>query len=114
MFEKIFLGFFILLTALSFAYAEDMKSEDYLCILDEGSHTQREFNTILKKIQSSHPKYTRGEIVSFIALAYGSLKANKPNISVYDVAKGTMVISDDNLGIDLESFVIAYLRSRNR
>ena len=114
MFSKALLLFFTLFIVSDFAYAEQVKSEDYLCIVDMGSHTQQEFKLILNKIRVNHPKYTKGEITNFITLAYSNIKEKKPNISIYDVAKGTMVISDDNLGIDLENFIIAYLRSQTR
>ena len=114
MFSKALLLFFTLFIVSDFAYAEQVKSEDYLCIVDMGSHTQQEFKSILNKIRVNHPKYTKGEIANFITLAYSNIKEKKPNISIYDVAKGTMVISDDNLGIDLENFIIAYLRSQTR
>lgn len=108
-----------------FGYAEDIvyryytpieyfSPEEYLYVLDEGKHFPNEFEPLLAKVCFDHPRYNKLDVMNSMISAYQAVQKTQPDISMYEVAKGVGRFSDAVLGIALETYVTAYVRSQVR
>lgn len=118
----LFLAFFLF---CHLGYAEDIvyryytpieyfSPEEYLYVLDEGKHFPNEFKPLLAKVCFDHPQYNKLDVMNSMISAYQAVQKTQPDISMYEVAKGVGRFSDAVLGIALETYVTAYVRSQVR
>lgn len=125
MFKKAIVIIGILGLFVSPGYAERPYDKDYvssdtftpeesLSILDEGSHFPGEFRSLVEGVCLEHPGYRENEVVHLMISAYQAVQKNKPDITMYGVAKDVRRFSKDELGIDLRTYIAAYVRSQAR
>jgi len=109
---------FFLLTHSAYAqqyrqdYGVELSAEECMYILDKGDHFPKEFKPILKDIYCNHYNYTKDEVAAIVISSYEVIQREKPQTSMYDTLADVQRYSQDELGIDLTTYIVAYIRSQ--
>ena len=96
----------------SAGYASTVTDAYSLSMLDNLEHRPRIFYEKVKTIHAHQPEYSREEISDMIIAAYYTLKSSGKQVTLYDVAEGVRRFSVDELGINFEDLVRAYVDSQ--
>jgi hypothetical protein len=93
-------------------YGDGYTPEKGLAAIDQGKHFPNEFKPLVVGICLEHPSYSKNEVASLILSAYLAIQKDKPDITMYEVAEALKRFSQDKLGIDFSTYVIAYVHSQ--
>jgi hypothetical protein len=93
-------------------YEAQRYPEDIMYILDKGNHYPREFKEVLRDIYMNHVDYTTGEVSDLAIAAYDAIEREKPETTIYDTVENLQRYTADELGIDLTTYIAAYVRSQ--
>ena len=93
-------------------YEVGLDPEVKMYILDLANHYPREFHAVLRDVYLNHDDYTKYEIGDFVTTAYETIQRRKDNVSIYNIAKDIQRYTEDELGIDLKTYIAAYVRSQ--
>ena len=107
------LGLFILVfSAQAQQYEVELSPEEHMYILDQGDHFPKEFRPVLRDVNRNHYNYSRDEVATMVISSYEVIQKENPDVSIYDTLKDIERYSEDELGIDLSTYIVAYIRSQ--
>lgn len=107
------LGLFLLgFYAQAQQYEVELSAEEHMYILDKGDHFPKEFRPVLRDINRNHYNYSKNEVATMIISSYEVIQKENPDVSIYETLKDVERYSEDELGIDLSTYIIAYIRSQ--
>lgn len=86
--------------------------EKRLHIVDRGSHYPSEFKKVVTDVCRQHSSYSTSEVADSMILAYQEIQKDQPKITMYEVSEDIRRNSQDELGIDLVTYIVAYVRSQ--
>ena len=104
--------FILAFSAQAADYDVELSPEEHMYILDQGDHFPKEFRPVLRDINRNHYNYSSNEVATMVISSYEVIQKENPDVSIYETLKDVERYSEDELGIDLSTYIVAYIRSQ--
>ena len=106
--KTIFILGIVILFSFSLVLQTEAAVQDNLAIIDHYEHSPEQFLSVLTTIHKNNPDYSTQQIGDMIAKAWDMINEKRPDISIWEVAKGIEEASRDGI-VDLAEVIAAFV-----